>query len=642
MIVQPHSSPSLNGYRADIDGLRAIAVLAVVIFHAYPAEFSAGYFGVDIFFVISGYLITGIILADLKNGTFNIARFYASRIKRIFPALIIVLFLTLATGWFSLLAEEYRQLGKYTASGAGFVANIVFWVDTSYFDISSEKKPLLHLWSLGVEEQFYFAFPFLIRVLYRNGWRLGLTTSVLCAFSFVYCLTVGQYKTESAFYLPQSRFWELLAGALLAIHAQKLTADVPLQWLSNTRSAVGFTLINVAFFKTELSSTLAGLWGLLPVLGTVLLLSARQAWVNQKILTLRALVWVGKISYPLYLWHWVLLSFCHIFEDSKPFHELRNPIILVSFLLAWLTYRWIEVPVRFGRMKHLKTRFFVYPMVAILFAGVAVWMSDGVPVRAAASVKVANLGDIGHSKFNAYLKDNFADCLMTRWSFTQPDGSDESRCARTRGDPDQIELVLLGDSHAEHLFIGLTTAFPRNSMLYATRGGLPLISNPSFRAEYDFAVRDPHIKGILISAHWASKLQGVDQKTFEKDLLESLEYFLKSGKHVYLFDDVPIFPINAERCAYVDRLFISNQCSVPLTSVQRNPLPLVDITQKLKTAYPNFSLIDPATYICDQSKCSMAVNGILIYRDRNHLNINGSTYIAEQLKSTRALVFSRP
>jgi hypothetical protein len=401
-------------------------------------------------------------------------------------------------------------------------------------------------------------------------------------------------------------------------------------------------LITVAFLKAETSSTFAGFWSLLPVLGAVLLLSARQAWVNQKILTLRALVWVGKISYPLYLWHWVLLSFCHIFEDSKPFHELRNPIILVSFLLAWLTYRWVEVPVRFGRLKHLKTRFFVYPMAALLFVGVAIWMSDGVPSRAAANVKLANLGDIGHAKFNAHLKDNFADCQMTRWNLTLPDSNDESRCARTPGDPDQIELVLMGDSHAEHLFIGLATAFPRNSMLYLTRGGLPLISNSSFKAEYDLVARDPHIKGVLISAHWASKLRGIDPKRFEKDLLDSLEFFLKSGKNVYLFDDVPIFPINAERCAYADRLLISNQCSVPLTSVQSNPLPLVDITQKLKTAYPNFSLIDPATYICDQSKCSMAANGSLLYRDRNHLNINGSIYIAEQLKSTRTLIFSRP
>ncbi len=203
-------------YRPDIDGLRAVAVLSVVAFHAFPAWMKGGFIGVDVFFVISGFLITTIIFENLDRGTFSFAEFYARRIKRIFPALLLVLVASFAFGWFSLLADEYKQLGKHIAAGAGFVSNLVLWSELGYFDNSAETKPLLHLWSLGIEEQFYIAWPFFLWLAWKRNFSF-LTLTILVAFLSFYLNFNGIKKDAVAtFYSPQTRFWELLAGSILA------------------------------------------------------------------------------------------------------------------------------------------------------------------------------------------------------------------------------------------------------------------------------------------------------------------------------------------------------------------------------------------------------------------------------------------
>jgi peptidoglycan/LPS O-acetylase OafA/YrhL len=211
---QPHLSHPK--YRPDIDGLRAIAVLSVVAFHAFPNLVKGGLIGVDVFFVISGYIISTIIFENLDRGTFSLAEFYARRIRRIFPALLLVLVASYAFGWFALLADEYKQLGKHIAAGAGFVSNIVLWNEAGYFDNSAETKPLLHLWSLGIEEQFYIVWPLLLWLTWKQKFNLLTITIPLAAASF-YLSVKGIGKDEVAnFYSPQTRFWELLSGSLLA------------------------------------------------------------------------------------------------------------------------------------------------------------------------------------------------------------------------------------------------------------------------------------------------------------------------------------------------------------------------------------------------------------------------------------------
>lgn len=364
-------SPSGITYRPDIDGLRAIAVLCVLIFHAFPKYLKGGFIGVDIFFVISGYLISGIILSDLDREKFSFRQFYIRRIRRIFPVLTVVLFSCLAFGWFALTADELNQLGKHVAAGAGFISNLVLWNEAGYFDNSAETKPLLHLWSLGIEEQFYLVWPLLLWASWKKRLNIFIVCLILTIISFGW--NIGWYKTNSVadYFSPQTRFWELIAGAMLAytnIHWKdrltnvrtKLNGIIFRTGTANSEktpdsalpnhilSAAGAILLAVSIVVTR-PERFPGTAALLPVIATVMLIAAgNNGWFNKKILSRKGLVWLGLISYPLYLWHWPLFSFARILCDRTPTYLIRVILLLASILLAWLTVKVIEKPFRFG------------------------------------------------------------------------------------------------------------------------------------------------------------------------------------------------------------------------------------------------------------------------------------------------------
>ena len=358
-------------YRADIDGLRAIAVLSVIGFHAFPFQIHGGFIGVDIFFVISGYLISTIIFENLGRHSFSFSEFYIRRINRIFPALLLVLISSLAFGWFTLLADEYEQLGKHVAAGAGFISNLLLWNESGYFDNAAETKPLLHLWSLGIEEQFYLVWPLILYATYKLRLNLLTIAIVVGGISFSMNIYNVAADTVATFYSPQTRFWELMAGSVLAymtLHRQAIfpTLEKRLNpWLGNVlhvqtykahesllhivQSGLGAALIATAIFVINKGREFPGWWAVLPTIGTVLIISAGPgSWLNRTILSSRTLVWFGLISYPLYLWHWPLLAFTRIVEGGMPFAWIRIVAVLIAVVLAWLTYRLIEKPIRFG------------------------------------------------------------------------------------------------------------------------------------------------------------------------------------------------------------------------------------------------------------------------------------------------------
>lgn len=368
----PHLSHS--HYRPDIDGLRAVAVLAVVAFHAFPAWVKGGFIGVDVFFVISGFLISTIVFENLDKGTFSFAEFYARRVTRIFPALILVLVTCFTFGWFALLADEFNQLGKHIASGTSFVSNFVLWSEAGYFDNSAETKPLLHLWSLGIEEQFYIVWPLLLWFSWSRKFNLLAVTVLVSIASFM--LNIKEIKQDSiaTFYSPQTRFWELLCGSLLAwitLYKKGIFVNIrskiggllsPLVYrykqenesklLINILSFVGFFLLMYGFWKIDKELNFPGGWALLPVLGTVLIIAAgAKAWFNCTILSNKVLVWFGLISFPLYLWHWPILSFGRIIYYELPPIRFRLLAIVISIVLSWLTVKLIEKPFRFGNYR---------------------------------------------------------------------------------------------------------------------------------------------------------------------------------------------------------------------------------------------------------------------------------------------------
>ena len=376
-------------YRPDIDGLRAIAVLAVIGFHASPRFVPGGFVGVDVFFVISGFLISGILFAQASAERFSFADFYARRVRRIFPALAVVLVGCWAIGWLVLVGGEYRQLEKHIAAGATFLSNFLLWGESGYFDAAAESKPLLHLWSLGVEEQFYLMWPPILYFCWKRGLNMVTAIVTIVAGSFLLNVSLVGWNAIAAFYAPLTRLWELLLGGLLAygelFHRARITSAVNEvvfvsvdryddRFVANLKAGLGLTLIALAvallgknaaypgwWFSAPAARPFAvavgladgalypGWWALLPVVGTALLIWAGpDAAINRRLLALRVLVYIGLISYPLYLWHWPLLSFARIMESGEAPRSVRAAAIGIAFILAAATYEAVERPIRRG------------------------------------------------------------------------------------------------------------------------------------------------------------------------------------------------------------------------------------------------------------------------------------------------------
>lgn len=343
-------------YRPDIDGLRAIAVLSVVFFHAFPAYLTGGFIGVDIFFVISGYLIYSIIHQGLERGKFSIAVFYQRRIRRIFPALLTVLVLSWVAAYFFMLPDEVRALGKHSVGAATFLSNFVLWNESGYFDTDNYLKPLMHLWSLAVEEQFYLVVPLLLGLTWKriSPWTL---MGVLVLTSLAYSVYATGSNASAAFFSPLSRFWEIGAGCLAGFvmsHAPARSAWSGFVQTQPKLIAAGNALAVAALVWSCVWVTdkmpFPG-WVALPAIAaTVFLILSfeSQSWVH-KLLSLKPMVAVGLISYPLYLWHWPILSFLHILYAGMPPVDVLCYAVLGAFVGAALTYFAIEKTIRFAK-----------------------------------------------------------------------------------------------------------------------------------------------------------------------------------------------------------------------------------------------------------------------------------------------------
>ncbi len=376
--MQP-DAPHLK-YRADIDGLRAVAVIAVVLYQAFPKLVPGGFVGVDTFFVISGYLITGIILGGLDGPKgFSFLDFYVRRVRRIFPALILVLAATLAVGVTIFLPSELASLAKNALASAFFGANFVLLSEAGYFDLAAHLKPLLHLWSLGIEEQFYLAWPLALWLTPRK-WRGAMTVIVMTA-SFALNVALVRSHPQATFYLPFTRAWELMAGALL------VGITIKQDRLRETLGVIG-VICGITFFTYHERTVFPGWTALVPVIGAGLMILAEGSFFSRMVLAHPLAAAIGRISYPLYLWHWPLL----VFPRTWLFRPLTTGeslcAIAAAVLLSWLTYRFIERPIRASRMGGARTALAGMAAVAVA-AVVALWAPPQLPKDIAALVNVS-------------------------------------------------------------------------------------------------------------------------------------------------------------------------------------------------------------------------------------------------------------
>lgn len=358
-------------YREEIDGLRAVAIIPVVLFHAGFEWFSGGFIGVDVFFVISGYLITSIILKELTQNNFSIANFYERRARRILPALFFVLLACMPFAWFLLLPHELVDFGKSLAAVSTFSSNILFWQESNYFSADSELMPLLHTWSLAVEEQFYVIFPLLLMLFWRFGYKaLIVLVTIIAIASFALSEWGLRSHQEANFYLLPSRAWELMIGALTAFYLFKRKPNFG-SGLSQFLSLSGLLLILTGIFLLDKDDLFPGVYALLPTLGsTFIILFASKGTIVNQILSNKLMVLIGLISYSAYLWHQPLFAFARIAiqDEIKPL--LLTALCVLPFILAYLSWRWVEKPFRDRSRFTRKQIFSAGFVISLVFIGI--------------------------------------------------------------------------------------------------------------------------------------------------------------------------------------------------------------------------------------------------------------------------------
>ncbi len=424
-------------YRKDIDGLIALAVLAVVIFHYFPKILRGGFFGVDVFFVISGFLISSIILKSLEANNFSFIDFYFRRIKRIFPALIAMLLFCIIAGWFFLLPDEYSMLGKHIIYSTFFATNIGLLQESGYFDIASNSKPLLHLWSLGVEEQYYLFWPIILIFVYRARSLLLPTILIFIIISFI--LSFGSNK-DLVFFMPYTRLWEFTMGAMSPFFKQKITSkNRNYGSLQNTGSILALLMLVIALRHKNFDHY--GL--LLTIAGTFLLISLEgKAFINTRILSSKSMIYIGLISYPLYLWHWPILVILSLYKENVTNID-KLIAFFISFILSCATYEFLE-----KKLRHTKSKAIPIILLSIFtiigFTGFLIHKNNGFYGR----FKKELLPII---QLKANSKDvRYEECLLN--DKNQDSASFGKSCLEEGERP---LIFLWGDSHSAHLYPGL-------------------------------------------------------------------------------------------------------------------------------------------------------------------------------------------
>jgi len=636
---------SHSKYRPDIDGLRAIAVLSVVGFHAFPGWIKGGFIGVDIFFVISGFLISLIVFSNLERGSFSLAEFYSRRIKRVFPALLIVMLTCWVFGWFVLFADEYISLGKHIAGGAGFVSNFVLYGESGYFDSAAETKPLLHLWSLAVEEQFYIFWPLLLAFMWKRKLSFVNITATILAISFAVNIYTTNNNPTAAFFLPIPRFWELMIGGLLAyivLHKPQL-----INKYQSTQSILGVVLLTLGLLLLNKESAFPGWWALLPTLGAFFIISAGPtAWFNKQILASKLLVWIGLISYPLYLWHWPLLSFARII-NVQPSATLRIAAVMLSFLLAWLTYSQIERRIRWSY--HKRT---VFGLVVVLFA---VFLIGYITFAKYGFLKREVNKPFANTDQTLYLTSRHSDDSCKK--ILSMNLVTEEVCLTNSEDP---RILFAGDSHAMALYSAIYgKKFSTPSVLIAGHA-CSLYPNLAYTPTHEhvwgnnctvianevigFVKGSRSVKTVIITNYYPLvspektspfRLNGHTLSEEDAFMLGNgylIDQLLRLGKEVIFVVDVPHLKYDPKQCEARGRLASFNKCTFNRTEFDHSRASYREVLKKLNDKYPKLKVFDTTELFCDKLTCySKNGKGALLYADFNHISINGSEMVLKAL-----------
>lgn len=651
-------------YRPDIDGLRAVAVLCVVIFHGFPYFLPGGFVGVDIFFVMSGFLISTILFESLIDKKFSFFDFYLRRAKRIFPSLIFVLVFCYFIGWNFLFPNEFKGLSKHIFGGAIFLSNFVSFLENGYFDVSADFKPLLHLWSLGIEEQFYIIWPLVLWFSWKKNISLKLIVLFAIAISFLFNIWNVETNSNAAFYLPHMRFWELLIGAFLAyltIFEKDKTSQFTKRY-ADQLSLLGTLTLLIALICITKEAAFPGWWALLPTFSTAcLIMAGPNAWINRKILSMRIMIWFGLISFPLYLWHWPLLSFARILWHDHVSTQLICCLILLSIIMAWLTYKFIETPIRFGKSSNRS----YYSLTALLMTigAIGIYSFDqegkgGLPRSFLADNAVSISGYDG-----GYQGQTIAGCGKNRIDLDV----NFSICTSDRRDKPRYALI--GDSKALALYPGLIRTSNENGR-WALIGGngrsgpvAPILSDEKIYEDYqknaiaavEKIAANPEFETIVIVAATRgifslNNIYSIDDLEENKNFdiaLAGVQNFtrkvLLTGKMIVFVIDNPTFK-DPKDCLprrlhpdFVDKFINGNgnvECKVKISDQIKAAKKYRQLLLKVKDLNPEkIRIFDTTDILCDtvSASCSMTKNGRLLYGYSDHISDYAAGLIGRKL-----------
>ena len=653
-------------YRAEIDGLRAVAVVPVILFHAGFETFGGGYVGVDVFFVISGYLITTIILNEMNEGRFSLVNFYERRARRILPALFFVMLVCLPFAWAWLTPGDMEDFARSVAAVSVFASNILFWRESGYFDTAAELKPLLHTWSLAVEEQYYIVFPVFLMLV----WRLGKPL-IIVSLAVIFVLSLGlaewasHNKPWAAFFLLPMRGWELLMGAFCAFALLRFSTE-RFRLTAQILSASGACLIAAAIFTFDSKTPMPGLYATIPTTGAALIiLFANGDTLVRKLLSQRYIVGIGLVSYSAYLWHQPLFAFAR-HRLLEPSELLMILLSLASVGLAFLSWKFIETPFR-NKKKITRPRIFqsaIISSVLFLTVGIFAHLNNGFPGRFTHML----VGDTGHRAFYELADRKYANCSIKSILDNSRYFEEIVRCKKSlEGYPD---IVLLGDSHSEHLFVGLAELLPDINTAFYMQPYKPYLNDKNFSHIYDEILNNNRSQLVLLSMHYwervakfrfsndispemrerlhrkfknyakmraPGKISDGEIEEFYAQFKKAVSALIEAGKQVVLIGDIPRYSIEPDICVYqIKGTFgeVHPLCHMPISEADAQKDTFHHTLQRLSSDL-GIKYIDLFPVVCDEEKCSMVRGGKVIYRDDDHFNILGSRlagdYIIERI-----------
>jgi peptidoglycan/LPS O-acetylase OafA/YrhL len=625
-----------TNFRFDINGLRAIAVIAVVLYHFNPTMLTGGFAGVDVFFVISGYLMTGIIFRDLREDTFSIFKFYLARVRRIVPALAVLCIILFVVAYIILDPINLKTLGKHIAASIGFVSNILYSNESGYFGASAHEKWLLHTWSLSVEWQFYILYPILLIIMKRCfGFNSLKYLLLICALvSYIFCIISSYYSPEKAFYLIQSRAWEMIVGGLVFLFPISNLADNKrklLEW-------IGFILIFMSFLLIESDQLWPGYWAAIPVLGTFLVIQANRQtsiitnnWFFQKI---------GIYSYSIYLWHWPLAVGISYYELSFPYVSFVG--VVLSVALGFISYSLVELHLgKALKYYDFKSLMLYPPILLALFAGGAgvttlvfngyMYRLDEASIKIIESVQASPMRQNCHASLEQYIKPEKACSFFTK----------------------ETSWAVIGDSHVVELSYALAAKLkPLNDGvtqfsfskckpsfgLQSTLKDCTLFTNDAV----EFILNNKSLKNVVVGYRWSWSLFGqidssypniIDERSAQerKIVLESVINMIttlaKNKDKVYILLPVPEMPVSVKRLLaqhFSANDSLNNIIGSDRSFYEQRQYLIKKSLNSIAAEYDNIYFLDPTNSFCNSISCFATREGVALYFDAHHMSVLGA------------------